>query len=85
MINPEPVEPPRPDCASIETTDGRTLCAISATDPAGLSIAEVVFTKLTERPKSEPEDDAPNAPPTTPTTRAIKIAVRSEIERPSPL
>lgn len=85
MINPEPVEPPRPDSASIETTEGRTLCAISATEPAGLSTADVVFTKLADLPKREPDDDAPKAPPTTPTTSDISTAVRNEIERPNPL
>ena len=83
-MNPEPVDPPRPDWASIETTDGRTRWAISATEPAGLSTAAVVLTKLADRPKSEPEDDAPKAPATTPTTRAIRIALRKEIERPKP-
>ena len=61
MTKPDPVEPPLEDFASIETTDGNTRCAISATEPAGLSMADVDFTKFTERPKSDPDDEAPKA------------------------
>ena len=48
ITNPEPVAPPLVDWASIETTDGKTRCAISATEPAGRSIAEVDLTRFTE-------------------------------------
>ena len=48
MTNPEPVDPPSEERASIDTTDGSTRCAISATDPTGRSIVEVDLTRLTE-------------------------------------
>lgn len=69
----------------METTDGSTRWAISATEPIGRSMVDVDRTKSTEWPKSEPEDDAPNAPATTPTIIAKTIAERMEIFRPSPL
>ena len=85
MTKPDPVEPPLEDLASIETTDGNTRCAISATEPAGLSMADVDFTKFTERPKSDPDDEAPKAPAITPTTRAKTMAERKVMFLPSPL
>jgi len=85
MTNPEPVEPPSFAIASIETTDGKTLCAISATEPTGRSMLEDDLTRLTERPKSEPVEDAPNVPAISPTTIARTIADFKEIERLMPL
>ena len=85
ITNPEPVAPPSEDFASIETTDGKTRCAISATEPTGLSIVEVDLTKFTERPKSDPDDDAPKAPAMTPTTRARTMAERTVMFLLSPL
>ena len=37
MTNPVPVEPPSFELASIETTEGITRCARSATDPGARS------------------------------------------------
>jgi len=85
MTKPEPVAPPPEACASMETTDGNTRWAISATEPTGLSMVDVDFTKFTERPKSEPDDEAPKAPAMTPTTRARTMAERRVMFLPSPL
>ena len=79
MTKPDPVEPPSLAVALMETTDGRTRCAISETEPIGLSIFEDDFTKLISRPKSVPVDDAPKVPATTPTTTASAIADLREI------
>ena len=84
MTKPDPVAPPSDDSASMETTEGSTRCAISATEPTGLSIADVDFTRFTEWPKRDPLDEAPNAPAITPTTIAKIIAERREIFLPRP-
>ena len=75
MTKPEPVAPPVVDCASMETTDGSTRCAISATDPTGRSMVEVERTKLTECPNNDPVDEAPIVPAIIPTTIAIRSAL----------
>ncbi|CAB4786057.1 unannotated protein [freshwater metagenome] len=84
ITKPEPVAPPSADLASIETTEGSTRWAISATDPTGRSIVDVDFTRFTECPKSEPVEEAPNAPAITPTMMAKIIAERREIFLPKP-
>jgi hypothetical protein len=66
----------------MDTTDGSTRFAIPATELAGRSIVEFDCTNLVEKPKSDPLDDAPNAPAITPTIMASTIALRSEIVLP---
>jgi hypothetical protein len=85
ITNPDPVDPPSEERASIETTDGSTRCAISATEPTGRSMVEVDLTRFTEWPKSDPEDAAPNVPPITPVTSERTTADRKVIFLPSPL
>ena len=63
----------------METTDGRTRWAISATDPTGRSIVDEDLTRFTERPKSDPVEEAVNVPAMRPTPRARTIADLREI------
>ena len=60
--------------ASIDTTDGITRFARSATDPGARSIELAVREIFIECPKSEPEDEAPKIEPTKPATKAKRIA-----------
>ena len=46
MTKPVPVPPPRAPRAEIETTDGSTRWAISATDPGGRSMDAVTEVNL---------------------------------------
>ena len=80
MTKPDPVAPPSLERASMETTDGSTRCAISATDPAGRSIVDEDFTNRTECPKSEPVDAALKVPATKPTISARTMADLREID-----
>jgi hypothetical protein len=82
MTNPEPVAPPSLESASIETTDGSTRWAISATDPAGRSIVDEDLTNFTEWPKSDPVDAALKVPAIKPTTSAKTIADRRGMDFP---
>jgi hypothetical protein len=75
MTNPVPVDPLPPDFAEIETTDGITRFAISATEPGGRSIDDVTDESLIECPKSEPDDEAPMTPPMRPAITARIIAL----------
>ncbi len=84
ITKPDPVDPPSLAKASMETTDGSTRCAISATDPMGLSIFDDDLTKLISRPKSVPVEEAPKVPATSPTTSAKRIADLSEMDLPNP-
>ena len=47
-------------------------------------MVDVDFTRLTECPKRDPLEEAPNAPATTPTIIAKRIADRMEIFLPKP-
>ena len=46
ITKPVPVPPPLELRAEIETTDGSTRCAISETDPGGLSMDELTDVNL---------------------------------------
>ena len=74
MTNPVPVPPPEALCAEIDTTDGSTRCAISATEPGGRSIDVLTDDNFTSWPKSEPEELAPKIAPTNPAIAAINSA-----------
>ena len=75
ITNPVPVPPPRALRAEIETTDGRTRWAISATDPGGLSIDDETDVNFISWPKREPDELAPKSAPTNPAIPAIKSAL----------
>ena len=64
----------------METTDGRTRWAISATDPTGRSMVDEDLTRFTERPKSDPVEEAVNVPAISPTPSARTIADLREID-----
>ena len=74
MTNPVPVPPPAALSADIETTDGSTRWAISATEPGGRSIDVLTEDNLISWPKSEPEELAPKTAPTKPAIAAINKA-----------
>ena len=75
-----PVAPPFLVEASIDTTEGITRFAMSATEPGARSIAFEVREIFIEWPKSEPDDDAPNIEPTKPATKAKRIALERVIK-----
>ena len=75
MTKPVPVPPPEELSAEMETTDGNTRCAISATDPGGLSMEELTDVNLMSWPKSEPDELAPKTAPTNPAIPAINSAL----------
>lgn len=74
MTKPVPVAPPSLELASIDTTEGITRFAISATDPGARSIESDVRERFIECPNSDPDDDAPKIEPTKPATKAKRIA-----------
>ena len=80
-----PVEPPSFELASIETTEGITRCARSATEPGGRSTELVTRERLIDWPKSEPEDDAPKIAPTRPATKARRMALARVMKLAFPL
>jgi hypothetical protein len=70
ITKPVPVDPLAPDLDDIDTTEGITRLAISATDPGGLSIADETEESFIECPKRDPEEDAPKTPPIRPAITA---------------
>ena len=76
MMNPEPVPPPESDSVAIETTDGRTRCAIPATESGFLSIALLELTKLARYGIQPVDAVEPKIPPMTPAMTAIKRRLR---------
>ena len=74
MTKPVPVPPPRAPRAEIETTDGNTRWAISATDPGGRSMDAVTEVNLISWPKRDPDELAPKSAPTKPAIPAINKA-----------
>jgi hypothetical protein len=64
---------------SIETTDGKTLCAIPATESGARSIVLVEDTKSTLLLSDPPDALTPKKPPTDPARNAIKIRVPFEL------
>lgn len=78
MIKPEPVPPPALDSVAIETTDGKTRCAIPATESGFLSIVLVELTKLARYGIQPVDALEPNIPPITPAITATKSRFRFE-------
>jgi hypothetical protein len=80
MTKPVPVEPPFFALASIETTDGITRFAISATEPGARSTELEVLDKFIDCPNSDPDEEAPKMAPTSPATKARSIALARVIK-----
>ncbi|CAB4779576.1 unannotated protein [freshwater metagenome] len=75
-----PVAPPFLVLASIDTTDGITRLAISATEPGARSIELDVREIFMEWPNKEPDDEAPKIEPTKPAIKAKRIALERVIK-----
>ncbi|CAB4680496.1 unannotated protein [freshwater metagenome] len=80
ITKPVPVDPPSLALASIDTTDGITRFAISATEPGARSTELEVLDKFIDCPNKDPDDDAPKIAPTRPATKARSIALARVIK-----
>jgi hypothetical protein len=72
ITKPDPEPPPFAVRVLIETTEGKTLCAIPATESGARSIVLVDDTKLTLRVNEPPPALTPKKPPRDPASSAIK-------------
>ena len=63
----------------MDTTEGKTLCAVPATESGALSIVLVDETRLTRLKIEAPEALTPRIPPTAPAKSAINASVPLEL------
>jgi hypothetical protein len=78
-MKPDPAPPPVKVLVLIETTDGKTRCAIPATESGARSIVLVDETKFAERKSEPPAALTPRKPPRDPARSAIKTRVPAEL------
>ena len=70
ITNPDPEPPPSVDIVSIDTTEGKTLAAMPATESGERSMVEVDETKLTPLVIKPLVASPPSMPPSKPATNA---------------
>ena len=79
MKNPDPVPPPVNDRVWIETTEGKTRCAVPATESGALSIVLVEDTRFTRLKIEAPDALTPKIPPAAPAKTAISATLPFEL------
>ena len=79
MKNPDPVPPPVNDRVWMETTEGKTRCAVPATESGALSIVLVEDTRFTRLKIEAPDALTPKIPPAAPAKTAINATLPLEV------